>query len=437
MNFKVAEFARIQSIVVRSEFWRIQLLFFALAFTTALAHAGDWPQILGPNRDGHATGEKLLDKWPAGGLKPEWTYNVGSGYAGPAIVGKQVIVFHRLGDEELVESVDLSTGKRIWRTTFLATYRGRIDKDTGPRCVPVVKDGRVYVFGAAGDLHCVSLNNGEELWSRSLFADYAGDEGYFGAGSTPLVIGDYVIANVGGIKAGLVGVNAKTGKTVWQATDEAPSYAAPTTVTIGGKEQGLFVTRLNALLADPATGKTSPLLPFGKRGPTVNAATPLVFDGHVFLTASYDIDAVLATLTSPAMVKWQDGDSLSSQYATPVYHDGYLYGIHGREDQPPAGVLRCVEAKTGKIQWEKPEFGVAHAILAGDKILFAKVDGDLVLAAASPAGYRELASTVVARVKNPANRGIIRPLPALSQGRFVTRTNEDGQGKLISLRVGE
>ena len=69
---------------------------------------------------------------------------------------------------------------------------------------------------------------------------------------------------------GLVAVDAKTGKTAWQATDEGASYAAPTAITIGGKEQGLFVTRYNALLVDPATGKTSPLLPFGKRGPTRN-----------------------------------------------------------------------------------------------------------------------------------------------------------------------
>ncbi len=414
----------------------------ALPFVLALccldfAHAGDWPQILGPQRDGHAEGEKLFDKWPAAGLKPEWTYTLGSGYAGPAVVGKQVIVFHRQADQEVVESLDLATGKRNWKAEFLATYNGGIDSDKGPRCVPVVKDGRVFVFGAAGDLHCVSLDKGEELWSRSLMADYAGDEGYFGAGSTPLVIGDRVIANIGGSKAGLVAVDMKTGKTAWHATDEGASYAAPTAITVGGKEQGLFVTRLNALLVDPVTGKTSPLLPFGKRGPTVNAATPLVFDGQVFLTASYNIDAVLATTTSPAVVRWQDGDTLSSQYATPVYRDGFLYGVHGREDLPPAGALRCVDVKTGKVKWEQADFGIAHAIVAGDKLLLTKINGDLVLATASPAGYRELASATIARAKNAGSRGIIRPLPALSQGRFLTRTNEDGQGKLLCLRVGE
>ncbi|QDU31163.1 outer membrane biogenesis protein BamB [Anatilimnocola aggregata] len=404
-------------------------LLLLLVVVSAL-HAGDWPQILGPNRDGHADGEKLAEKWPAAGLKPAWTYSLGSGYAGPAIVGKQVIVFHRRDDEEIVESVDLTTGKLIWRTAFLATYRGGIDSDTGPRCVPVVAGDSVYVFGAAGDLHCVDLTNGKERWSRSLFADYGGDENYFGAGSTPLVIGDRVICNVGGNKAGLVGVDAKTGKTVWQGTEEGTSYSSPTTVTIAGKPQALFVTRLNALLVDPVTGTTSKLLPFGARGPTVNAATPLVFDGTVFLTASYNIDAVLATIQSPAEVRWHDGDTLSSQYVTPIYHKGYLYGIHGREDSNTPGAFRCIEAKTGKLAWEKPSFGIAHLILAGDKILLAKLNGELILAAADSTAYRELGRASIAADKT-------RAIPALSQGCFFTRTTENGQGKLICVRVGE
>lgn len=410
--------------------WLLLFTVFSFGALSSATRAGDWPQILGPARDGHAVGEKLLDKWPAAGVKPEWTYSLGSGYAGPAIVGKQVIAFHRQGEEEIVESVDLNTGKRIWRTAFPATYRGGIDSDTGPRCVPVVNGDSVYVFGAGGDLHCVALKDGREQWSRGLFADYAGDENYFGAGSTPLVIGERVICNVGGRKAGLVAVDAKTGKTAWQGTDEGTSYASPTSVTINGKEQGLFVTRMNALLVDPSTGVTSKLLPFGKRGPTVNAATPLVFDGQVFLTASYNMDAVLATTNSPAVVRWQNGDTLSSQYATPIHHRGHLFGIHGREDLPPEGALRCIEAKTGKVAWENPGFGIAHVILAGDKLLLAKITGEIVLAAADATAYRELGRCTI-------STDTCRALPALSQGRLVVRSTAGGQGKLICARVGE
>ena len=57
-------------------------LFGGLFSTTA--QAGDWPQILGPNRDGVAEDEELLEKWPAKGPKQLWSYSLGSGYAAAA-----------------------------------------------------------------------------------------------------------------------------------------------------------------------------------------------------------------------------------------------------------------------------------------------------------------------------------------------------------------
>src|SRR5262245_32253548 len=114
--------------------------------------AGDWPQILGPNRDGKASGERLLDTWPAAGPKILWKFPLGSGYAGPAVVGQRVLVFHRLADKERVECLDATSGKSQWKADFPANYRGGINPDTGPRCVPLIVGDVVYCYGAAGDL---------------------------------------------------------------------------------------------------------------------------------------------------------------------------------------------------------------------------------------------------------------------------------------------
>ena len=119
---------------------------------------------------------------------------------------------------------------------------------------------------------------------------------------------------------------------------------------------------------------------------------------------------------------------MSSQYATPVEHDGFLYGIHGREDVGVAE-LRCVEAATGKVRWSKTGYGVAHLILAGDKLLIQKSDGQIALAAADPAKYRELATARLTREPT-------RALPALSNGRLFVRTGSGG-GELICLEVGK
>jgi outer membrane protein assembly factor BamB len=400
-----------------------------LAGTVADLAAGDWPQILGPHRSGSAEGEKLLDAWPAGGPKPLWSAQVGSGYAGAAIAGNRVLVFHRVGDQERIEALDAASGRSLWKADFEALYRGGIDADKGPRCVPLVHRDKVYALGAAGDLYAVALYSGKKLWTRSLFADYRGDEGYFGAGSTPIIVGERLLVNVGGRGAGIVALDPVTGKTQWQATDEAASYAAPTAVTIGNKPQALFITRYNCVLADPASGKVTTLMPFGKRGPTVNAATPLVFEGKMFLTASYGVGAVAATIDPvKPKVLWSGDDTLSSQYATPVQHDGFIYGIHGREDIGVAE-LRCIEAATGKVRWKQPGYGVAHLILADGKLLIVGVGGRLALARATPDKYDELATFDL-------DQSVARALPALAGGRLFVRTGSGG-GQLHALQVGQ
>lgn len=408
----------------------LRLLSGMAAFSLAVGavRAGDWPQILGPHRNGHADGEQLSDSWPKAGPKVLWKYSLGSGYAGAAVLDNRVVVFHRVGASERVECLDTVGGKSQWKADFSASYRGGIDPDIGPRCVPLLADGAAYVFGAAGDLHAVALDTGKKRWSRALYADYKGDEGYFGAGSTPILIGGRLLVNVGGRGAGIVALDPASGKTLWKSSDEVASYSSPAAAKIGGKDEALFVTRLNCVLADPATGDIATLFPFGKRGPTVNAATPLIFDGKLFATSSYGVGASLSSLdASSAKPIWANDDTMSSQYATPIEAGGFIYGIHGREDVGVAE-LRCIEAASGKVRWSKAGYGVAHLILAGDKLLIQKTDGNIALAAAEPAAYRELATAHVAS-------GPTRALPALSRGRLYVRSGSGG-GELICLSVG-
>lgn len=392
---------------------------------------GDWPQILGPYRNGHAENESLFKSWPDTGPRKLWNYKLGSGYAGAAVAGQRAVVFHRIGGMERVEAINVDSGERIWATDFEATYRGGVNPDTGPRCVPLIHNDKVIVYGAAGDLHCVSLGEGKKLWSRQLYADYGGDEGYFGAGTTPLVFDGKVFVNVGGRKdAGLAALALDDGKTIWTATDERASYSSPTLAKTNGRTQVIFVTRLNAVSVDPASGRVIFQFPFGRRGPTVNAATPLVFNNQLFVSASYGVGCRLMKLggDDPSEV-WSSETKMSSQYTTCVYHDGYLYGTDGREDYSN-GKLRCLEAATGKIEWSVDDFGVAHTILADGKLIILGVDGKLVLAQATPAAFRKLASASI------SNGNITRALPALSNGKLFVRTNDRGTGELICLQIG-
>jgi outer membrane protein assembly factor BamB len=392
----------------------IAAVLFALLANVAMA--GDWPQILGPQRNGIAENERLTDHLPASGPTVIWQQPVGNGVAGVAVAGGKLVLFHRQGDSEIVECLKAQSGKSLWKQTFATQYVSTILPDDGPRCVPVIAQERVFVFGAGGGLHALSLTDGQKLWSHDCTEEFRAPEGYFGIGSTPIVAGNRLICNVGAARqgAGVVAFDTGSGKVVWQATDEQASYSSPVAATVDGVRHVIFAARLSALSLDPESGKVLFQFPFGARGPTVNAANPVVLDGHLFLTSSYGVGAVWARLgNGRAETVWTNDDTLSSQYTTPVAHGGYLYGIDGRQDVGVAR-LRCIEPRTGKVMWTEEGFGTATLILADGKLVIVKSDGELVLARPSPQRYEQLATT---RISNSTHRA----LPALSDGLLYVR----------------
>src|SRR5688572_15592218 len=117
----------------------------ALFFLSGSAFAGDWPQILGPNRNGVAVEEAAIAPWPKAGPKKLWSTPLGFGFAGPAVVGNRLIAFHRVQGQERVECFDAGDGTSQWRTDFDASYAGGVNPDNGPRCVPLIHQDRIYV----------------------------------------------------------------------------------------------------------------------------------------------------------------------------------------------------------------------------------------------------------------------------------------------------
>ncbi len=397
---------------------------FAVGVMVREAGAGDWPQILGPNRNGVAVGERIAASWPDGGPAVLWHRSTGSGFAGVSVSGGVAVLFHRVDDEEIVEAMNASTGERLWKSSFAAAYVPSYTSDDGPRAPPVVARDRVYVYGAMGNLRCLDIKSGKTVWERDTYEEFNSKrffrgeppEGYFGLASSPIVEGEKIIANVGGDakEAGIVAFSVDTGQTIWKATSERASYSSPVAATVDGKRHVIFVTRLNVVSLDPATGSVRFRFPFGRVGPTVNAASPLVLDGRVFVTASYGIGSVLAKIEGEgAEIVWRDPEILASQYTTCVEHNGHLFGINGRQDGPPAD-LTCFDPKTREVAWTQPSFSYATLLKAGDKLLIVKADGTLILTAANVDEYEELARARICETT-------IRALPALAGGLLYVR----------------
>lgn len=379
--------------------------------------AGDWPQILGPNRDGVAVGETLSRQWSSSGPVEVWKSPVGQGFAGVAVVDNVVYAFHREGNEEIVEALDAASGDSVWTQKFPCSYRGGYSSDGGPRCVPVVTDSHVLVFGVSGALRCLQRSDGREVWSRDTAADFRAPEGYFGAGSTPLVHEDRVIVNVGGRQdSAVVAFSVEDGETVWQSVDDSASYSSPIIATVDGVEHAFVVTRYRCLSLDPVTGDVRFQFPFGMRGPTVNGATPVVVGDHLFVSSSYRVGSAWAKIgRDRALPIEADEDLLATQYATPIQRDGLLYAVDGRQDVGSATV-KCIDPGRQTVLWEQGDFEYGSMIRVEGDLLLLTCGGELIRIAANPDGYQEIARAQVLAATPRGHR-----LPAISNGRLYVR----------------
>ncbi|MBI4263758.1 MAG: PQQ-like beta-propeller repeat protein [Acidobacteria bacterium] len=390
-----------------------------VALSAALAaglDAADWPQFLGPERNGVYRGPALAETWGAQGPRVIWRKTIGQGFSGPVVAAGRLILFHRVGNQEVVEALDPSTGASQWRHAYPTAYRDDFGFDEGPRAVPVVADGIVYTFGAEGQLHAVDLATGQRIWSEDTMGRFRVAKGFFGAAGSPLVEDGRVLANIGGAAAGIVAFEAKTGKVLWTATDHEASYSSAVGATIAGRRLAIFLTREGLVGLDPATGRVR----FERRwrarmAASVNAATPLVIGDLVFVSAEYGPGAAVLRVDDTKLVElWASDEVLTNHYATSVYHDGHLYGFHGRQEFNPS--FRAVEMRTGRVRWSEDRFRAGSVTLAGNRLLILRETGELILADASPTAFRALAR---AQVLPPT----VRAFPALSEGFLYVRND--------------
>ena len=379
---------------------------------------GDWPQILGPNRNGIYTGPEIVPSFPRTGPPPLWKRDVGAGFAGPSVAGDRLILFHRVNNRETVEAMDANTGKTIWTFDYATSYRDDFGFDEGPRAVPVIAGGRVVTHGADGMLHGIDFASGKMLWSVDTRKVFEAPKGYFGVASSPVVDGARVLVNVGGTKGGIVAFDAASGKTLWTATSDEPSYSAPIVADIGAQHTGVFFTRTGLVAVDPTSGKVLYQYRWrARQAASVNAATPIVTGDRIFLSASYGTGAVLLQVANNAVKPlWSGDESMSNHYSTSVLKDGYLYGFDGRQEF--GQTLRCVELATGKVMWNVDGFGAGTLLIAGDTLVITRESGELALAPASPKAFRFNARAQLIK-------GVVRAYPALANGRYYVRNDRE------------
>ncbi|MBE7495474.1 MAG: PQQ-binding-like beta-propeller repeat protein [Verrucomicrobiaceae bacterium] len=394
---------------------------------TLAVHAADWPQFLGPDRDGVAAPD---EKAIAGAAEAEilWKRPLGSGFAGPVVMQDRVIIFHRQADEMVIEALQAADGKPVWRSSYPSDYRDSFGFDNGPRAVPAVAGGRIMVHGPEGRVVALAWEDGKQIWSFDTADEVGSPQGFFGRACAPLVMDGKVLLNVGGADgAGIIALDAASGRLLWKATPHEAGYAAGVAMP-GDDSVAAFFTRNGISVIGVADGRVFADETFrADIDASVNAATPLACgQGRLFFSASYDVGGGVWQWDSASKRLanvWKKVGALDCHYSTPVAYEGHLYGFHGRQES--GATLRCIAAADGGVRWEAPTAVPGGTLIrVKDHLLVVTEQGELWIVRATPEKFDLLRSTQILGARH-------RSHAAFSDGVLYARD----ASQLVAVRV--
>jgi outer membrane protein assembly factor BamB len=402
---------------------RFLLVLLVLPLAAVTVWADDWPQWLGPQRDGVWRETGILDKFPSGGPKVRWRVPIGGGYAGPAVANGKVIVIDRVlakgekdpdnpftpaksAGEERVLCLSEKDGHILWTHSYPCKYE--ISYPCGPRCTPVVKDGKVYTLGAMGNLNCLDIDKGTVIWSKDFKKDYQAPTPTWGFAANPLLDGDKLICLVGGPGSEVVAFDKNTGKEVWKSLSikNAEIGYCPPMIFQVGKTRQLIIWDPQAVHGlNPETGAEYWSEKFFSKA-NLTIPTPRLAGDKLLLTCFYNGSMLLQLDQEKpaAKVVWKgmgrgeapsQTDGLHAIMCTPFIKDGYIYGVCSY------GELRCLKLDTGERVWQDlratgsqkepiERWANAFIIPQGERYFLFNEKGDLIMAKLTPQGYEEL-----------------------------------------------
>lgn len=352
------------------------------------ALAGDWPQWLGPNRNGHSTEAVLSAPWPEAGLPLAWEAAVGTGFSSVSVADGRAFTMGNEDDADTVWCLDARTGEPLWRHRY-ACDLGPKYYEGGPGSTPTVHDGHVFTISKWGDVFCLHAATGRVLWQRDLRKDPGLKPNEWGYAGSALIRGEQVFFNAS--EAGIA-LDRRTGRVLWFNGQSTAGYASPVLTRSDVAETLLIFAAKRLVGLDPDSGheRWSHAWPTGYDN---NNADPLLLEGRVFIT-SYDRGCALLEVAGDGVKEVYSSDALQTHMAQPVRVGDQLYGFSRHYARKPE--LRCIDFGTGRVRWI--EEGVAAGSLlaiADNRLLVLYGDGQLALVEATPEAYRELARTTV------------------------------------------
>ena len=416
------------------------------SLSTKLAVADDWPQWMGPQRDGVWREKGIVQALPANGPKIKWRVAGGGGYAGPAVADGRVYVMdyqtdgdikpgpsrkNELDGTERIRCLSAKDGSVIWEHAYPCHYS--VSYPVGPRATPTVDGNRVYALGTMGHLWCLNAKSGVVIWSLDIRKKLGTKTPWWGYSSHPLIDGDRLISLVGGEAGAVVAFDKNTGKVLWQSLPTAePGYCPLSIIQAGGVRQLMAFHPQSVNGLNPETGKVYWSQPL-QTDYGMSIIAPLKWKNYLFvggiINKAFVLD--LAADRPAAKVVWRaaKGRGIGPVNAPPFVEDGYLYGVDR------FGELRCVQMRDGKQKWstlaaatkgETLNSATAFLIKHDDRFFIFNEQGDLILARLSPKGYAELGRANILKPSTEAfGRKVVWSYPAFAEKCMFARNDQE------------
>jgi len=402
-----------------------------------LSAAGDtdWPQWRGPNRDGHAAPQELLQSWPPDGPKLIWSYEeAGAGYSTVSVADGRI---YTMGEDEkscFALCIDATDGTKIWKQSFSRPgAEGDYNRNFGygPRSTPTVDGDRLFVFSETGTLASLDRASGKVLWKIDVVADHGGEIPVWGYSESPLVDGDRVLVTPGKSNF-MIAVDRLTGKKIWNSkgVDTPAHYAsivqgtAGTTsyyVTASGPGLLAFDTKTGrSLFADIATGNDVAVIP-----------TPIVIGDRLYHTSDYGAGNTLLKLSSAGAgtvtaetVYHEKRKTMRNKHGGVVLVDGTIYGF----TQAFGGSWMAQDLETGELLWkEKIRPNTSGSICYADGHLYCYNDIDAAVNLVQPSRDGWISKgklTLPKQTKIPRESGAIWSHPIVADGMLILRDHD-------------
>ncbi|MCA9061927.1 MAG: PQQ-binding-like beta-propeller repeat protein [Planctomycetaceae bacterium] len=376
----------------------------------------DFPQFLGPNRNGVIPTNRRLDTEDfENGCRIVWKQPIGLGWSGFVVRNGYALTMEQRGDDECVTCYDVETGKLQWSHAYPARHRDQMNLGRiGPRSTPTIHQGRVYAVGAVGHLVCLNGTDGSVVWQHDLnellkirldsttdhvglSVQYEGNTKLaWGRSGSPLIVDDMVIVPGGGpdgeSRATLLAFDVATGELRWKNGSHMIAYGSPVLADLAGHRQIVMTCESVVAGFDSKTGQELWSFPRpGKSDGDANTSQVTILSDSDVLTSKGYFDGGGQRIhleekdgrVIPSLV-WDNPQVLKTKLTSPVIFGDYAYSLSN-------GFMECARLSGGERIWKRRgRFGHGQYVLVGQTILLHSESGELHAIEATPDEYREL-----------------------------------------------